>query len=95
MKALERMFEIVEQIGVIATYSTGWTKELNIVKWSGGMPKFDIRDWSPDHLHMSKGVTLRNEELTKLLELALSYNSKRVLDKARAEREKRLAESEE
>lgn len=33
--------------------------------------------------------------MTKLLELALSYNSKRVLDKARAEREKRLAESKE
>lgn len=89
----EILFEIKEQLGIIATYSTGWSKELNLVSWNGGAPKFDIRDWNPDHLHMSKGVTLRNEEMTKLLEIALAYNSQRVLDKAKAEREARLERS--
>ena len=32
----EVTFEIVEEIGVIATHSTGWKKELNLVSWNGG-----------------------------------------------------------
>lgn len=92
-KENEILFEIKEQLGIIATYSTGWSKELNLVSWNGAAPKFDIRDWNPDHLHMSKGVTLRNEEMTKLLEIALAYNSQRVLEKAKAEREARIERS--
>jgi hypothetical protein len=33
------------------------------VRWNEHSPKFDIRDWSPDHEKMGKGVTLTNEEL--------------------------------
>ncbi|MBQ9543401.1 PC4/YdbC family ssDNA-binding protein, partial [Ruminococcus sp.] len=29
-------------------------------------PKYDIRDWSPDHTRMAKGVTLTDEELEAL-----------------------------
>lgn len=39
-------FEIQERIGTIAVYPTGWSKELNLVSWNGGAPKYDIRDWS-------------------------------------------------
>ena len=42
----EVTFEIVEEIGVIATHSTGWKKELNLVSWNDRAPKYDIRDWS-------------------------------------------------
>ena len=45
----EIFFDIVEKIGVIASYSTGWNKELNLVSWNGSAPKYDIRDWAPDH----------------------------------------------
>ena len=37
-------FEVVEKIGVLATYQSGWKKELNLVSWNGTTPKYDIRD---------------------------------------------------
>ncbi len=65
----EISFEITEKIGVISSYSTGWSKELNLVSWNGGTPKYDIRDWSPDHAHMSRGVTLHEKEMRLVIEL--------------------------
>lgn len=62
-------YEVVETIGVISTSASGWTKELNLVSWNGRPPKFDIRDWSPDHEKMGKGLTFSNEEMKGLLEL--------------------------
>ncbi len=62
-------FEITKELGVISENSKGWTRELNMVSWNGHDPKFDIRDWSPDHTRMSKGVSLTEEEMTKLVEL--------------------------
>ena len=64
-------YEIVENLGVISESSRGWTKELNLVSWNGGTPKYDIRDWAPKHEKMGKGITLSAEEaetLKKLLE---------------------------
>jgi len=62
----EIKFEITEQIAVLSESSKGWTKELNLISWNGREPKYDIRDWSPNHEKMGKGVTLSNEELEKL-----------------------------
>ncbi len=62
-------FEITKSIGVLSESAKGWTKELNMVSWNGGEPKYDIRDWSPDHEKMGKGVTLTEEEAKKLKEL--------------------------
>jgi hypothetical protein len=67
-------FEVVKHFGVISKEKSGWQKELNLVSWSGRAPKFDIRDWAPEHEKMGKGVTLTPEEaseLIKLLNLAL------------------------
>ena len=47
----------------------GWTKELNKISWNGGAPKYDIRDWAPEHEKMGKGVTLSEDEMLKLKEL--------------------------
>ena len=44
----------------------GWTKELNKISWNGGTPKYDIREWAPEHEKMGKGVTLTEEEASKL-----------------------------
>ena len=60
--ANEITFEIVEHIGVLAKYKSGWSKEINIVSWNNMDPKYDIREWSEDHTHMSKGVTLSENE---------------------------------
>ena len=56
-------FEIMEEIGIISTQDTGWTREINLVRWNGGVAKYDIRDWDPYHERMSKGITLTEEEL--------------------------------
>lgn len=62
-------FEILERIGELSESKSGWKRELNIVSWNGREAKFDLRDWSPDHTKMGKGLTLSNEELKKLSEL--------------------------
>ena len=65
--------EIVMQIGVVSQSGSGWTKELNLVSWNGRAPKYDIRDWSPGHEKMGKGVTLSREELLALRNLLNSW----------------------
>lgn len=65
----EIKFEITKELGVISENAKGWTKELNLVSWNDNDPKFDIREWSPDHTRMSKGITLTEEEMQALVEL--------------------------
>ncbi len=65
----EIKFEIIKNIGALTESSKGWTKELNLISWNGRDPKYDIRDWDPEHQKMGKGVTLTEEELQKLKEL--------------------------
>ena len=60
--------EIVERIGELNSYPTGWKKEFNLVKWNDKPEKYDIRDWSPGHERMSRGVTLHEEEVLRLME---------------------------
>ena len=59
----------MEEIGIISTLDTGWTKEINLVRWNGGVAKYDIRDWDPQHMRMSKGITLKEEEMRRILDL--------------------------
>ncbi len=66
--AQEFSFEIVEEIAVLSENPKGWRKEFNLVSWNGRPPKFDIRDWAPEHEKMGKGVTLSNEEFSALKE---------------------------
>ncbi len=65
----EFKYEIVEELGVISENAKGWTKELNLISWNGGKPKYDIRDWAPEHEKMAKGVTLTEEEAQSLKDL--------------------------
>jgi hypothetical protein len=67
----EIKFEITERINVLSESSKGWTKELNLISWNGREPKFDIREWDPNHEKMGKGVTLSKEEMDKLKEALL------------------------
>ncbi len=62
-------FEIKETVGVIAESAKGWKKELNLISWNGKEAKYDLREWSPEHEKMSKGVTLTTDELKALKEL--------------------------
>ena len=65
----EIKFEITKHIGVLAEGSKGWVKELNLVSWNDRDAKYDIREWSPDHEKMGKGVTMTLDEIIKLKEL--------------------------
>jgi hypothetical protein len=65
----ELKFEITRHIGDLSESTRGWKKELNMVSWNDRDPKYDIRDWSPDHAQMGKGVTLSEEELEELKKL--------------------------
>ena len=62
----ELKFEIKETLGVLSENAKGWTKELNRVSWNDYAPQYDIREWSPDHTRMGKGVTLTDEEFENL-----------------------------
>jgi hypothetical protein len=62
-------FDILKHYGAISKDRNGWIMELNLVSWNGRNPKFDLRDWSPDHEKMGKGVTLTREEAETLAEL--------------------------
>ena len=66
MPKSEISFEIIETLGVLSTSTKGWTKELNLISWNGREPKYDLREWSPEHNKMGKGVTLSKEELDAL-----------------------------
>ncbi len=65
----EIKFEIIEELGVLSESDKGWTKELNLISWNGATPKYDLRDWSPKHEKMGKGITLTTDEIQKLYEL--------------------------
>ena len=62
-------YEIMAEIGVLSENPAGWRKELNLISWNQRAPKFDLRDWAPDHAKMGKGVTLSKEELEALKDL--------------------------
>jgi hypothetical protein len=64
----EIKFEIKEFIGVLSESPKGWTKEFNLVSWNDKEPKYDIREWDPEHEKMGKGVTLSADEIRKLKE---------------------------
>ena len=64
----EIKYTIIEELGVLAESSKGWTKELNKVSWNDGPAKYDLRDWDPNHEKMGKGITLTDEEARALYE---------------------------
>lgn len=65
----ELKFEITEHIGVLSENAKGWTKELNKVSWNERPAKYDLREWSPDHSRMGKGITLTDEDIEALKNL--------------------------
>ncbi len=67
-------YEIIETIAVLSESPKGWTKELNLISWNGREPKYDLRDWAPDHEKMGKGITLSKEDVLQLKESLADFN---------------------
>ena len=65
----ELKYEIVENLGTLGENARGGSKEVNLISWNEKEPKYDIRDWAPDHSRMGKGVTLTADELAALKDL--------------------------
>ena len=65
-------YEIIKSYGALSEEKSGWKKELNLVSWNGRTPKLDLRDWSPDHEKMGKGITFTKDEGRRLAELLRS-----------------------
>ncbi len=78
MPAKDITFEIIESVGVISSSTNGWNREVNIVRWNNGNPKLDIRDWSPDHTKMGKGIALRNEEAALLRSILEDFDLDKI-----------------
>ena len=64
----EFKFEIKREIAVLSEKKNGWSKQLNLVSWNDGVPKYDIREWAPNHEKMGKGITLSAAETQSLLD---------------------------
>jgi len=62
-------FEIKKNFGIMSETTKGWKKELNLMSWNDKEFKYDIREWSPEHDKMGKGITLSKEELIKLRDI--------------------------
>jgi len=70
----ELKYEIKQHLADLGDNGRGWTKELNLVSWNDREPKYDIRDWSPDHSRMGKGLTLTGDELAALRDVLNDLN---------------------
>ena len=76
----ELKFEITKSIGVLSENPKGWTKELNMVSWNDREAKYDLREWSPDHSRMGKGITLTEEDIAALKDLLLDMDGADDID---------------
>ena len=59
----EIKYEIVQKIAVLSQRPRGRERQLNLISWNDGEPKYDIRDWSPDGSRMGKGISMSAVEL--------------------------------
>lgn len=62
-------YEIKDKIAVLSDEKSSWTKEINLISYNGAEAKIDIRSWQTTEegeRKMSKGITLTNDEATKL-----------------------------
>ena len=81
-------FKIKAHLGVLQENQSGWNKEINLVSWNDGPAKFDIRDWDPEHERMSRGVTISEKEMNKLLDIVAerAKDIKSVFDKEKSKK---------
>lgn len=71
MAQKEFKFEILAELGVISESANGWRKELNVVSFNGNPPKYDLREWAPNHEKMGKGITFTEAELETLKKILI------------------------
>lgn len=73
----ELNYNVLEKFGQLDSDSK-MPKELRLISWNGGEPKYDIRGWSTNEdgtEKMTKGITLDAEELQSLYEILKEMDS--------------------
>lgn len=70
----EFKYDVLEEFGEISVSANGWKKELRLVSWNGRPEKYDIREWSPDGVKLSKGITFTKEEIINLKNILENLN---------------------
>ena len=78
----EFKYEITERIAVLSQNPNGWERQLNLVSWNERDPKFDLREWSPDHTKMGKGITLTYEEMQAVCDAFADFAENEELPEA-------------
>ena len=78
----EFKYEITERIAVLSQSPNGWERQLNLVSWNERDPKFDLREWSPDHTKMGKGITLTYEEMQAVCDAFTDFAENEELPEA-------------
>lgn len=73
--AVNKKVEVLKHLADLGTNKNGWTKEVNVVSWGGNEPKYDIREWDPDHERMGKGATFTQEQFVALKDYLKSDNT--------------------
>ena len=64
---------------MLSENAKGWRKEMNLICWNGSEPKYDIRDWAPEHEKMGKGTTLIKDEAMKLKEILNTIEQQNII----------------
>lgn len=70
-------FEILEHVADLGKPCGDWRMELNVVAWNGRKPRLDIRVWSEDHTHMTRGISMSDAQAERLAEAILNRREKR------------------
>ena len=68
----EPKYEIIKHFGKLTDEEGKYNKELNLISWNDGDPKFDLRPWRESEekgRQMLKGITLTAEEIEELYNL--------------------------
>ncbi len=52
------------------------------MSWNERDPKFDLREWSPDHTKMGKGITLTYEEMQAVCDAFADFAENEELPEA-------------
>ena len=53
----EIKYEVVQRVAVLSQRPRGWERQLNLISWNDGEPKYD---------RMGKGISLSHDELAIL-----------------------------
>ncbi len=65
-------YTIKEKLGQL-NEKNGYTIEINIIEYTGGKEKLDIRKWNRNEDRMLKGIALNFDEAKKLKQILDDY----------------------